>query len=117
MLKSIGVLLFCIAILLSSAGSAFAACPEGDLDDNCKVDFGDVMFLAERWLAGPGSQADIVGGDGVNFGDYAVVAAHWLEQGQTTGSVRVSISPPDVIVGGAQWMVDGGERHDSGETG
>ncbi|MBN2270644.1 MAG: chitobiase/beta-hexosaminidase C-terminal domain-containing protein, partial [Sedimentisphaerales bacterium] len=116
MLKSIGVLLFSIGILLSSGGPAFSACPEGDLDNNCKVDFGDVMFLAERWLEGAGSQADIVGGDGVNLGDYAIVAAHWLEQGQTTGSVRVTISPPDVIVDGAQWMVDGGERHDSGET-
>jgi len=116
MLKSLRVLLSVVVVCVSSVGSVWAVCPEGDLDNNCKVDFGDVTFLAERWLEGAGSSADIVGGDGVNLGDFAIVAKNWRQEGGTTGSVRVTISPPDVIFGGAQWTVDGGERCDSGAT-
>ena len=62
-----------------------AACPEGDLDGNCRVDFNDVKFLAGRWLDGPGSPADIIGSDGVNWGDFTIIATNWGAAGEPTG--------------------------------
>jgi len=61
-----------------------AACPEGDLDGNCRVDFNDVKFLAGRWLDGPGSPADIIGSDGVNWGDFTIIAMNWGAAGEPT---------------------------------
>ena len=116
MLKLVRVLLSVVVVCASLVGSVWAACPEGDLDGNCQVDFDDVTFLADRWLEGAGSSADIVGSDGVNFGDFAIVALNFGQGGGSTGSVRVTISPPDVILAGAQWTVDGGELRDGGAT-
>ena len=61
--------------------SVRAACPDGDLNYDCKVDFRDVEFLAGQWLFGPGSESDIVGGNGVTFADFAKVAENWRKTG------------------------------------
>jgi len=63
-------------------GSAWADCPDGDLNNDCKVDFEDVRFLAFQWLFGPGSESDIVGGNGVTFADFAKVAENWRIVGE-----------------------------------
>ena len=114
MLRSVRVLLFAVlcAILISSA---WAVCPQGDLDDNCKVDFGDVKFLAGRWLDPAGSEADIVGSDGVNSRDFAILAANWLEVGDAPGELVIWITPSIVVADGAQWRVVEGDWQDSGE--
>ena len=101
---------------ISLAGSVWAACPQGDLTDDCRVDFNDVKFMADRWLDPPGSPADIVGGQGVDWGDFAALANNWGAVGDATGSLRVSISPLEVIVDGAQWRVEGGLWRDNGTT-
>ena len=49
MLKSVRVLIFA-AIGLSVFGLAWGSCPEGDLDDNCQVDFEDVRDYANKQL-------------------------------------------------------------------
>jgi len=116
MLRSLRVFLSIAVMGISLAGSVWAACPDGDLTDDCRVDFNDVKFMADRWLAPPGSPADIFGGDGVNWGDFAVLANNWGAVGDATGSLRVSISPLEVIVDGAQWRVDGGLWRDNGTT-
>ena len=116
MLRSLRVFLSIVALGLSLAGSVRAACPQGDLTGDCRVDFNDVRFMADRWLDPPGSPADIVGGDGVSWGDFAALANNWGAVGDATGSLRVSISPLEVIVDGAQWRVDGGLWRDNGTT-
>ena len=46
-----------VTIICSFAGSSWAGCPDGDLQNDCRVDFRDVKFLADHWLDGPGSPA------------------------------------------------------------
>jgi hypothetical protein len=55
----------------------------GDLNDDCKADFGDLSILADQWLQPPSTpSADIApspNGDGiVNFQDFAYIASNWL---------------------------------------
>ena len=58
MLRSLRASLLAVALSASLAGSAWSACPQGDLDNDCRVDFNDVKFLADLWLDPPGSPAD-----------------------------------------------------------
>ena len=73
---------FLILIVVGSlVGLVWAACPDGDLDNDCQVNFNDVEFLADHWLDGPGSPADIIDGNGVTLADFAKVAENWLKAG------------------------------------
>ncbi len=93
-------------------------------------------------LSDNGTNGDAVAGDGVysttvtfpsTIGDYVVTAratssdngiVHQIESIEqpmisileTTGSLRVNIEPTDVANSGAQWLVDGGTWHNSGDT-
>ena len=116
MVKSVRFSFLAIALSAFLAGSGWAVCPDGDLDGNCRVDFNDVKFLADRWLDGPGSKADIVGSDGVNWGDFAIIAMNWGAVGEPSGSLRVTISTSGAIAAGAQWRVDGGDWRNTGAT-
>ncbi|MBN2139043.1 MAG: lamin tail domain-containing protein [Sedimentisphaerales bacterium] len=116
MVNSLRFSLFSIVLTLCLLGSGWGACPEGDLDNNCRVDFNDVKFLADHWLEPVGSPADVVGEDGVNIGDFAIIAMNWLATGGPTGSLRVTIAPSGAIAAGAQWRVDGGEWRNTGDT-
>lgn len=60
------------------------ACPPGDLDGDCAVNLTDLILFAEQWLAPAGcvgynndNCADLVGNDGVNQNDLAIIAAEW----------------------------------------
>jgi len=55
-------------------------CPRGDLNWDCKVDAADLDKLAELWLDDAGSMADLIGTDGVNGADLAVLGNNWLTQ-------------------------------------
>ncbi len=70
-----------LILAVFAVGSVRAACPDGDLNNDCKVDFRDVEFLAGQWLFGPGSESDIVDGNGVTFADFAKVAENWRKTG------------------------------------
>jgi len=73
---------FLILIVVGSlVGPVWAACPKGDLNGDCEVDFRDVQFLVGQWLFPPGSAADIVDGNGVTLADFAKVAENWLKVG------------------------------------
>ena len=94
-------------------------CPLSDLSGDCKVNFSDLMAFVEQWLDPPGCSgyplgcADLVGNDGVNLIDFALLAESWQED--WTGSLRVIISPPQALADGAQWRLDGGTWQDSGD--
>ncbi|UCG48421.1 MAG: lamin tail domain-containing protein, partial [Phycisphaerales bacterium] len=97
-------------------GSVRAACPEGDLENDCQVNFRDLMFLANYWLDGPGSPANLIADDKVDMADFSVIAKHWGEVGERTGSVLVEISPEAAVTRGAKWRIDGGPWQDSDQT-
>ena len=94
-------------------------CPLSDLSGDCKVNFSDLVAFVEQWLDPPGCSdyplgcADLVGNDGVNMVDFALLAESWQED--WTGLLRVIISPPQALADGAQWRLDSGAWQDSGD--
>ncbi|MBN2269689.1 MAG: lamin tail domain-containing protein, partial [Sedimentisphaerales bacterium] len=75
--KSAGLYLLGLFLTISIAGPLYGICLEGDLSGNCEVNFEDVLSFAGQWLDPAGGDADIVGDDGVNMGDFAALAKNW----------------------------------------
>jgi hypothetical protein len=78
--------LFNLILTISLAGPALAACPTGDLNSDCKVNFLDISVFAEQWLepsdtCSEPNCADLDGVDGVNMSDFALLTRHWHEMG------------------------------------
>ncbi|MHC4745190.1 MAG: lamin tail domain-containing protein, partial [Planctomycetota bacterium] len=69
-----------------------------------------------HWLESAGSPADVIGDDSVNLADYAVLVDHFLEWGESTGSLEVQILPQGAIDAGAEWKVERGTWQSSGNT-
>ena len=55
-------------LIFLTAVSANAACPPGDLNNDCDVDIEDIAELAQRWLA------EI---DGLYIEDFVLLAENW----------------------------------------
>jgi hypothetical protein len=55
-------------------------CPKGDLNGDCIVDLRDLSIFVGQWMYPSGSLADMIGNDGVNLGDYALLALNWLKE-------------------------------------
>ena len=72
--------IFCIPLAGPTMG---VDCPVGDLYPDCKIDIQDVLLFAQQWLdsscSGP-SCADLTGGNGVNYPDFAILANNWQRQ-------------------------------------
>jgi len=106
-------------LTLSLFGSVSAERPVGDLNGDCDVNFPDLKIFVEQWLDPPGCLAhpndcaDLDGVNGVNMADFALLAVNWLIK---TGSLQVTILPPEAVAAGAQWRVDDGNWQDSGYT-
>ncbi len=72
-----------LSVLAFSAPIPAAFCPDGDVNRDCKIAFDDLVLMAEQWLDGPGCVghpldcADLVGNDGVNWSDFALLAANY----------------------------------------
>lgn len=70
---------------VSCCGDYRHAYPPGDASRDCRVDYEDLALLSRYWLAeidGPGDpagSADVYEDQVVNFGDWALMAEHWLE--------------------------------------
>jgi hypothetical protein len=70
--------------------------PEGDLDKNGRVDYIDILILANYWLLDPaGSEpyAGINDDDIVDFFDYALLAKNWM--GQASPYFRGNTADPN----------------------
>jgi hypothetical protein len=93
-------------------------CPVGDMDKNCIVNFQDLRISVGQWLDNPACAGfgcpDLDGSNGVDSGDYALLARNWLEK--WLGSLQVTIFPQEAIDAGAQWRADGGTWRNSGYT-
>jgi hypothetical protein len=87
MLMPIKTSLLSLLLVVFLAGLAAADCPVGDLSGDRVVDLEDLLRFTEQWLDPPGGSADLVGNDGVNMADFAVLANNWL-----TGSGIVVIN-------------------------
>ena len=48
-------------------------CPQADLTGDCNVGIEDLAVFAGQWLGDAGSSADLVGDDGVDMKDFAVL--------------------------------------------
>ncbi|MCK5473379.1 MAG: lamin tail domain-containing protein, partial [Planctomycetes bacterium] len=70
---------FALLIAGCLCAPAKAACPAGDIDGDCAVDFTDLMLLGEQWLNVSSTSADLTEDANVNAADFAVMAADWLE--------------------------------------
>ena len=81
MLNSSQNLLVRLLTTVSVAGLAWAACPQGDLTGDCKVDFDDMQILTDQWLDPEGSQADLDRRNGVETRDFALLAGKWRQKG------------------------------------
>ena len=94
MRNSIKISLCALALTVSLAGSpmeslrtAWADCPVGDLNRDCKVNLEDLLVFAGQWLDGPGCVghpddcADLIGGDGVDMADFGIMSQDWQQQG------------------------------------
>ena len=65
------------------------ACPEGDISGDCEVGLSDILLMAQQWMDPfgcenyPNNCADLVGQNGVNLEDTAVIAENWLRQSES----------------------------------
>jgi len=51
--------------------------PDVDLNDDCVIDFEDLLVMANRWLCEETVEADVYGDKRVNFNDYALLSEKW----------------------------------------
>ncbi|MGB2808261.1 MAG: lamin tail domain-containing protein, partial [Sedimentisphaerales bacterium] len=115
---SMRISLLTFALTVSLVGSVSADFPVGDLNGDCDVNLPDLKIFVEQWLdpsgcsAHPNDCADLDGVNGINSADFALLAANWLIK---TGSLQVTILPPEAAAAGAQWCVDGGAWHDNND--
>ncbi|MFZ0033881.1 MAG: lamin tail domain-containing protein, partial [Sedimentisphaerales bacterium] len=79
MFSPIKVSFLSLLLVALLAGLAAASCPVGDLDNDCDVDLEDLLIFTNQWLDNPGTSANLDGVPGVNFDDFALLAANWLE--------------------------------------
>ena len=72
--------LLILVLTVSLASSVGADCPEGDLNEDCIVNFQDLLAFAGEWLGDPGSSANLNGDDAVDIADFARLAKNWRVQ-------------------------------------
>lgn len=70
-----------VALTCWFGGFAFAQCPSGDLNGDCRVDWLDLGLLAAQWLSEPNGIDDLHGDAIVSMTDLGVLANHWRQTG------------------------------------
>ena len=72
---------------MESLRTVRADCPVGDMSGDCKVNLEDMLVFAGQWLddsgcvGHPDDCADLIGDDGVDMADFAVLSQNWLQHG------------------------------------
>ncbi|MHC4544680.1 MAG: lamin tail domain-containing protein, partial [Planctomycetota bacterium] len=116
---SMRILLLTFMLTISLVGSVRADFPVGDLNGDCDVNLTDLGIFVDQWLDPPGCSAhpndcaNLDAVNGINMADFALLAAKWLVK---TGSLQVTILPPEAVTTEAQWRVDGSTWRDSDYT-
>ncbi len=78
------------------------ACPEGDISGDCEVGLSDILLMAQQWMDPfgcenyPNNCADLIGQDGVDLEDLAVIAGDWLRQGESAVLINEIHYNPDL---------------------
>ncbi|MBI9017284.1 MAG: lamin tail domain-containing protein [Phycisphaerae bacterium] len=77
------IILTAAMALTLTVQSALAACPDGDINKDCKVDIQDLAILSQEWMQGASSPADIAkDAEGkVNIADFSMLANNWSKVG------------------------------------
>ncbi|MBW8041209.1 MAG: hypothetical protein FVQ85_14570 [Planctomycetes bacterium] len=78
-----------------------------DTEPNLAVAFHTVEYKPITNWNEPNSETLLV-----NYGPTTIISGTYIQ----TGSLQVTISPPQAIDNGAQWRIDGGPWHDSNDT-
>ncbi len=60
---------------------AFAVCPDGDLNSDCKVNMLDMKVIAEQWLSDEPGIGDLDGLGTVDVNDLEIFSRNWLSEG------------------------------------
>jgi len=80
---------------------AVSPCLTGDLDINCFVDFVDLQLFAQQWLDPSGCDgqgcADFDSANGVEFGDFSVLANNWQYGTEPLARIAAQSDQPDPI--------------------
>lgn len=80
------------------------ACPDGDINGDCEVGLPDILLIAQQWMDPVGCEnypnncADLIGQNGVNLADLAVVAMNWLRHGESAIIINEIHYNPDLKV-------------------
>lgn len=66
-----------LSVVISLEVLCIAACPTGDLDEDCSVGLGDLVVFANSWMDDAGSNVNLDGLGKVDIRDFAILARHW----------------------------------------
>ncbi len=82
--NSLRIMLFVLVFVTSFVGLVCGLdYPVGDLNEDYKINLPDLLLLSIQWLDDAGCSGfgcgDLVGSDGVNFGDFGLLAGKWLK--------------------------------------
>lgn len=79
-----------------TTGLASSATLYGDLTVDGIVDIQDLIILSQQWFGSAGNIADLVGNDGVDMLDFAIIANNWLERQPTLVIINEVHYDPDL---------------------
>jgi len=85
--------------------AAWGACPLGDLNADCSVDWQDIQALSGQWLSQDGL-ADINGDLTVNFTDFALAADTWRQSGSPLLINELMAANTDTPIGSSGDLAD-----------
>ena len=72
--------LYVILLVFLAASVLHAACPVGDMNNDCRIDISDFAIIADLWM----TQTPLLWFDqekGMNLGDLQIFADNWLNAG------------------------------------
>jgi hypothetical protein len=72
---AVSILVCCLAV------AAVAKCPTGDVNEDCRVDFRDLLLLAEQWLGDPNGAANLNADGQIDGADLAILTDRWGKVG------------------------------------
>lgn len=71
-------LIMALASLLRVA--AYADCPRGDFNGDCRVDAADLVLFTRQWLTASNASADLNRDGIVNGVDWALLSSQWYQK-------------------------------------
>lgn len=73
-------MLLIVAVGLTLSVAAYAQCPPGDFNGDCRVDGADLALFADQWLTTSDKPEDLSRDGRVNAADLALFGTHWRQK-------------------------------------